>query len=370
MVFDAATAQLEAGRDAGWHRGAQLAVTWRGERLPVTCVGEAGEGIPMTEDVLLPWFSCTKVLTAIAVLQQVEHSAIELDDPIARHVPEFAAGGKKSITVRHGLTHTGGFRGAVDQLPSGAPVDWPALVRAICAAPLEPGWVPGQRAAYHPRSGFQILAEVVQRVTGVAFADHLTESVIEPLGMVDGWMAMSPDRQAAYGARMGAMYDTTTPASPRERDDLALPGAFASPDGASGAIGPARDLVRIPELILGRGSLDGVEVLSPSTAQDFITPHRVGMRDETFGAVIDWGLGIMINSWRYEQRPAPYGYGEHASDGAVGHGGVQSSVTFADPEHALAVALICNGMPGEAANHRRTQPVLTALYEDLGLARK
>lgn len=324
----------------------------------------------MTEDVLLPWFSCTKLLTAIAVLQQVERRTIGLDDPIARHVPEFAAGGKAAVTVRHALTHTGGFRSAVDRVPSGAAVDWPAMVREICAAPLEPDWVPGQRAAYHPRSGFQILAEVVQRVTGIAFADHLTESVIEPLGMVDGWVAMSADRQVAYGERIGAMYDTTAPASPRRRDDLARAGAFASPDGASGAIGPACDLVRIPELVLGRGSVDGVEVLSPSTADDLIAPQRVGMRDETFGAVIDWGLGIMINSWHYERRPAPYGYGDHASDGAVGHGGVQSSVAFADPEHALAVALICNGMPGEPANHRRTQPVLSALYEDLGLGRK
>lgn len=366
-MFDGARAALEEGHAAGLHLGAQLAVTLQGERLETLCTGAADEGRPMAEDVLLPWFSCTKVLTALGVLQQWERGALRLDDPIARYVPEFSAGGKGGVTVAHTLTHTGGFRGRADEVPSGAPVDWPAMVADICATPLEPGWVPGQRAAYHPRSGFQILAEVVQRVTGVPFADHLTEALIEPMGMVDGWVALPADRHAAYGERMGAMFDTSG-AGPRRREDLAAVGAFAAPDGASGAVGPARDLVRLGELILGGGEIEGERVVRPETVAAMTARWREGLRDETFGAVIDWGLGIMVNSWQYERRPAPYGYGDHASPDTVGHGGVQSSVVFADREHGLAVALICNGMPGEPKHHHRTQPVLTALYEDLGLA--
>ena len=365
-MFDQARAALEYGQAAGLHLGAQLAVTLRGERLPTLCTGLADDGRPMDADVLLPWFSCTKVLTALAVLQQWERGAVDLDEPIATHVPEFAAGGKEAVTIAHALTHTGGFRGPADAVPSGAPVDWPAMVAEICATPLEPGWVPGQRAAYHPRSGFQVLAEVVQRVTGVAFADYVTEELVEPMGMVDGWVAMPANRQLAYGERMGAMFDTSG-SRPVRREDLAAPGAFAAPDGASGAVGPAHDLVRLGELILGGGELEGGRILRAETVAAMAERHREGMRDETFGAVIDWGWGIMVNSWHYERRPAPYGYGDHASRDTVGHGGVQSSVVFADREHELAVALICNGMPGEPKHHRRTQPVLTALYQDLGL---
>lgn len=366
-MLERTRAALEDGQEAGLHLGAQLAVALRGERLDVLCTGLADAGRPMAEDVLLPWFSCTKVLTALAVLQQWERGAFGLDDPIAAHIPEFAAGGKGTVTIAHALTHTGGFRGPADAVPSGAPVDWAAMVAEICAAPLEPGWVPGERAAYHPRSGFQILAEVVQRVTDVPFADYVTEELIEPLGMVDGWVAMPADRQAAYGERMGAVFDTSG-ASPARRDDLAAPGAFAAPDGASGGVGPARDLVRVGELLLSDGEAEGGRLLQPETVAAMTARRREGMRDETFGAVIDWGLGIMVNSWHYERRPAPYGYGDHASRDTVGHGGVQSSVVFADRDNALAVALICNGMPGEPKHHRRTQPVLTALYEDLGLA--
>jgi CubicO group peptidase (beta-lactamase class C family) len=89
------------------------------------------------------------------------------------------------------------------------------------------------------------------------------------------------------------------------------------------------------------------------------------MKDETFGAVIDWGLGPMVNSIQYTGKPAPYGYGDHASPDAFGHGGQQSSVVFADPGYGLSVVFAANGRPGEPNNHRRTQPVLTALYEDL-----
>ena len=128
------------------------------------------------------------------------------------------------------------------------------------------------------------------------------------------------------------------------------------------------DLVKLPEMFLGLGAREGERVLQPETVTTMTSRHRVSMNDVTFGMVIDWGLGLMVNSFHYRNRPTSYGYGDHASPDSFGHGGQQSSITFADPVHGLAVALCCNGMPGEVRNHRRTQPVLSALYEDLGLA--
>jgi CubicO group peptidase (beta-lactamase class C family) len=64
----------------------------------------------------------------------------------------------------------------------------------------------------------------------------------------------------------------------------------------------------------------------------------------------------------------PYGYGPHASPRAYGHGGSQSSISFADPEHELAVAIVCNGTPGEEAHQRRMRAVVAAVYEDLDLS--
>jgi CubicO group peptidase (beta-lactamase class C family) len=308
MALPTAAARLEQGRAEGYHDGAQLAVSLRGEPVADVAVGE------VEADTRLPWLSGTKVLTALAVLQQWERGEVHLDDPVAAHIPEFGRNGKEQVTVRHLLTHTSGIRVDDDSL------------EAVCAAPLEDGWVPGRRAAYRPQGPFSALAEMVRLLDGRPFEEYVRDEVMVPMGMAGSW-------------RPGELRPST------------------------GATGPAHDLLRLYETLLaGGGSVLSVQAVEAMTAR-----HRVGLRDETFGVVIDWGLGIMVNSWQYQRRPTPYGYGDRASPRAFGHGGSQSSIAFADPEHGLAVALVTDRMPGEKANHRRTQPVLTAVYEDIGL---
>jgi CubicO group peptidase (beta-lactamase class C family) len=362
-------ALLEDGIAAGWHRGAQLEVRLAGRDPISLCVGESRAGVAMTPETLLPWFSCTKPFTAVAIAQLVERGALAFDDAVARHVPEFADAGKESVTIRHVLTHTGGFRSV--QPPADVwRLEWDELVAAVCASPLEAGWVPGERAGYHPVTGFHVLGEVLQRVSGRTFTDYVTEELLEPLDLADSWMQLTEERYAAYGDRMGVMEETARPGGAPSVPVRGMDSwrGFRRPSPAGGGVGPMGDLVKLYGALLGGGAREGERVLSASTTADVVRPHRVGMKDETFGMVIDWGLGLMVNSWEYRQAPAHYGYGDHASPATFGHGGQQSSIAFADPEHGLAVALCCNGRPGEALNHRRTQPVLTALYEELGLS--
>ncbi len=340
---------------AGLHVGAQLAVSLGGLRVADVAVGDARPGVAMATDTLMPWFSATKPLVAAAVLQQWERAQLDLDDPVARHVPEFAAGGKERVTVRHLLTHTAGLRASDD------------AVEAACAAPLTEGWEPGRRAAYRPRGPFAVLGEVVRRLDGRGIADYVSEELFEPLGMADAWLALPPKRYAAYGERMGAMH-TASGDGLEIVPELARPEGFATARPSLSGTSPMGDLLRFYEMLLGKGELEGVRVLLPQTVEAMCARHRTALQDETFAAVIDWGLGVMVNSWHYRRKPAPYGYGEHASHRAFGHGGSQSSIAFADPEHGLAVALVFNGMAGEGPNHRRTQRVATAIYEDLGLA--
>ena len=312
---------------------------------------------------MLPWFSATKPLTALAVLQQWERGRLDLDDPVARHLPEFAANGKDKVTVRHLLTHTAGLAAAAP-----ADEDWDVVLAAACQSALVAGWQPGRRAAYSPRLGFHVLGEIVRRLDGRAFDDYVSEEILEPLGMADSWLALDRDRYEAYGDRMAVMHDTRD-AEPKPIPSLSGPDGFAVVRPSGSGVGPAGDLLRFYLALLGKGQLDGVRVLSYEGVEAMCARHRVGLEDETFQAIVDWGLGVMVNSWQYRRRPAPYGYGDHASPRAFGHGGVQSSVAFADPEASLAVGLIFNGMAGEPGHYRRTQPVLTALYEDLGLDR-
>src|SRR5436305_12531231 len=155
--------------DEGVHLGAQLHVTLRGEVVADAALGENRPGEPLTPDHLMLWLSATKPVAAVAVAQLWERGRLELDDPVARHLPEFAAHGKEKITLRHLLTHTAGIR----MLDTGWPAaSWEEIVARIAASKPEPRWVPGRKAGYHLASSRFILGQVVRRLSGLPFHRH------------------------------------------------------------------------------------------------------------------------------------------------------------------------------------------------------
>jgi CubicO group peptidase (beta-lactamase class C family) len=232
---------------------------------------------------------------------------------------------------------------------------------------LEPGWAPGRKAGYHVASSWMMLGEVVRRVTGRPLDGHLRETLLLPLGMGDTWLALPPERFAEYGPRIGVMHDTTKVPPAAQGWDTAEHAALSRPGG--NVRGPVRQLGLFYESCLTAFDprLDRPAVLRPQTMDCLVARHRAGMLDHTFKHVIDWGLGFIVNSSHYGVETLPYSFGRHASPRAFGHGGSQSSAGFADPEHGLVVAVVFNGMPGEAAHNNRIRDVASAVYEDLGL---
>jgi len=170
------------------------------------------------------------------------------------------------------------------------------------------------------------------------------------------------DQQAANADRMAVMQVTQKVQPVPYATET--PRALAVPRPSGSIRGPARELGRFYETLLRRGR----GILSPQAVEAMTARHRTYTLDKTFGAVIDWGLGFMINSSIYGDAQTPYQFGPHASPRTFGHSGNQSSVAFADPDNALVAVVIFNGMPGEVPHQTRMRAVLTALYEDLGLA--
>lgn len=366
-----AVAALERGRAEGLHIGWQLYVSLGGRVVADAAGGEASSGVPMSTDTLMVWFSATKAVTSVAAAQQWQRGGFDLDDPVAAYVPEFATLGKGAITIRHLFTHTAGIRqadvggggpaalvpGAAGYSPFVSP--WDERLARIVDAEIESGWVPGQRAGYHPFSGMFLLAEIVQRLDGRPFAQYVRDEIFEPLGMFDCWIGMPSDRFHAYGDRIGVLHLTRPGREPVQfpRVDTEE-GCIACVPGGAGR-GPMREFGRFYEAMLGKGARGAVRLLDPPTAEAMVARHRTGMHDETFGIVIDWGLGFIIDS---------VNYGRHCSPRTFGHGGGQSSVAFADPEHQLAVAVVMNGLPGPDVHYRRLSEITANIYEDLGLA--
>jgi len=354
---------IEAGIRERLHLGAQLYASLQGEVVADAALGEDRPGAPLTRDHLCVWLSSTKPVPAVGIAQLWERGLLELDDPVAQHIPEFAANGKEGITLRHLLTHTGGIR----MLDTGWPgASWEEILAKICAMKPEPRWVPGQKAGYHQASSWFVLGEVIQRAGGRPFSTYVREEIFEPLEMADSWIGMPAERYLDYreAGRIGTMWNTEGE-EPKEQGWGTEERVTRPSPGANG-YGPIRELGRFYEMLLGRGSRNGHRLLLPQTVEAFTTPHRIGMTDVTFKHVLDWGLGFIVNSIQYGAETVPYGYGHHASSRTFGHSGYRSSAGFADPEQGLAVALAFNGTPADERHEQRIRSVLDALYEDLG----
>lgn len=360
---------VQDGIDSSLHIGAQWYVSRHGATVCDAAVGESRPGEVLLSDTVMLWLSSSKPIAAAAIMQLYEAGRLELDDPVAKHLPAFGANGKETVTVRHLLTHTCGFR----FLDLGGPATpWDEIIRRISIAPLERNWIPGQRAGYHPYTSWYVLGELVARLSGLSFAQYVRERIFLPLGMDDCWIGMPADVRDAYGKRLGVLVNTEQ-RNDAERPTLA-PHAWSTPEGATACApggnghGPMRQLARFYEMLLGGGEGDGVRILSAESVRAMTARQRVGLFDETFKHDLDWGLGIIPNNRQYGVDTVPYGYGRYASDDAFGHSGSQSSVAFADPKFGLVVAVVLNGTCGERQHQPRMRAVVEAIYEDLGLA--
>jgi CubicO group peptidase (beta-lactamase class C family) len=354
-------AVLQRGLDRGLHLGAQIYVSRDGRAVADFGLGEARPGVPMTADTLMTWYSSTKPLTSVCVGQCWERGLLQLDDPVAKHIPEFARHGKERVTIRHVLTHTSGFPQADTAVRFTRP--WAEVIAAICAAKLEDGWEVGRHALYHPTSGMQILGEIVARRSGLPFDRYIRTQLFEPLGMRDCWVGMPAAVYRAYGDRMGRMTNTdgAAPGPAEHYRDIGEEGwATICVPGGNGH-GPMRELARFYEMMLRGGEGNGRRVLAAATVAEFTRVHRPAA--PTFRGkqpAAPWGLGI--------SRQRGVG-GPHCSPATFGHGGSLSSLAFCDPEHRVVAAFVCNGRPKQADHAARTREIAAAIYEDLGLAK-
>jgi CubicO group peptidase (beta-lactamase class C family) len=356
------SAAIERGIREGLHAGGQLYVSHRGRVAADTGFGLARAGVEMTRDTITLWMSSVKPVAAIAIAILLERRQLRLNDRVAIYIPEFAVNGKEPITLRHILTHTGGFRSAGSNKTI---VPWDEMVAYVCASQLESDWVIGETAGYHTSGSWTILGELIRRIDGRPYEQFVREEIFLPLGMRDSFIGMPQESYDALVDRLAAEYDTsrpnrTVPAEPPKPELCAL----VRP-GGSGR-GPVRELGQFYEMLRAGGE----SILRRDTLTHFITAQRIGKFDKTFGHIIDWGLGFMIDSKKYGQYATlPYSFGPYASERTFGHGGARSSCAFHDPVHDVTVAWVMNGLAHDRDHDRRIRAINAAIYEDLGLAK-
>jgi CubicO group peptidase (beta-lactamase class C family) len=361
--FPKAHAAYQNGVSKEQHFGMQIFVSHDGDVLLNEGVGLRGPNDrELNSDDLMLWMSASKPIAAIAIAQLMEQGKLSYDDPVCETIADFGMYGKSTVTIRHILMHTSCF----PNVPMPFEVEsWEDTIQLICEHPLEEGWEIGVTAAYHPRSSWFILGELIRRIDGRDYPQYVREEIFLTLGMDDCWIGMDPVRYPDYAERLGHTYNTAHGhcAALNIHSERSVTMCIPGGNGR----GPVQQLARVYEMMLNAGELNGTRILKPDTVAELIQRHRVDLYDQTFMHKLDWGLGFIINSNRYGARTVPYGYGAHASEETFGHGGKETVSAYADPENKLVVIAAFNGMPSEPKHTARVRDFNIALYEDLNL---
>jgi CubicO group peptidase (beta-lactamase class C family) len=253
---------------AGDTPGASVAVIVGGE-----LVYEQGYGVkrrggtdPVDAETMFRIGSVTKMLTAAAVMQQVDAGTVFLDDEVTRYVPELAFAGHwpdEAMTVEHLLTHATGipdlvFHRSGDTGPN-ALSDWAASLAEVgLHAP------PGTFYNYS-NPNFNLAGLVVERVTGIPYREYMASRVFGPAGMTRTTFdpaVVAADGNAASG------HDNTAPSGEVTYSPDGYDNCVYAPAGY--AFSTAGDLARWA-LLLADG---GGAVLSPHSAAAMQSPRR------------------------------------------------------------------------------------------------
>jgi CubicO group peptidase (beta-lactamase class C family) len=375
--------------DSGRLPGTLVVVARAGKVAHVSAYGyrDPGTSQPVETDTIWRIYSMTKPVTTVAAMMLYEEGAFDLIDPVSRFIPSFGdmriyqAGpwlapitvpAREPIRIWHLLTHTSGLTygffctHAVDAAYRAAGFEPFASAEDYTLADACERWAalpllfePGSEWNYSVST--DVLARVVELISGGSIADFLAERIFEPLGMVDtGYFVTEENR-----SRVAALYGpdlSTGKLVPSPSPDRVVPTRRPTYcGGGHGLLSTASDYHQFAEMLRRRGQLDGVRLLSPSTIELMTHNHLPGGADiETYGrplppegpfAGIGFGLGLSVLL-----NPAA---AKHAgSPGAFGWGGAATTEFFVDPARELTVAFYTQRLPPDGPLRRQFRQMI------------
>ncbi|MCM8543267.1 MAG: beta-lactamase family protein [Lentisphaeraceae bacterium] len=351
---------ISQGIEEQLHTCAQVYISQYGETLADFAVGNFKEETVCTSDTILPWMSCSKMITAVAFALLQERNLVDFSDKVSSVIPEFAQNGKEEISFENILNHTCGIRLLSLKWDD---ISWEESIAAICQMPVEKDWKIGKDGGYHIGTSWFILGEAIQRLSGKDLQDFVKSEIFEPLEMNNSWLAI-PREIYSTNENIARFYRTDVNPIRQGLDKYTNAPNKCRP-GAS-CRGPINELGKFMNMLYEGGTAGHGRILSEKTIEYMSRPNRVGVVDKTFMKTIDWGLGFMVDSKQYQER-YPYSFGPGCSEDTFGHNGNQSSAAYVDKENELVVCFAFNGLPGEAKHQIRLHNMNKAIYRDLDL---
>jgi len=349
-VFERAAREV---RD-GLLPSSQIAVARDGKLAGMRTVGSAnfhGVEAEASNDTLYCIFSCTKALTSAAAWLLIQEGRLRIDERVADIVPEFGTNGKETITVEQLFTHTAGFPMAPFD-----PTEWNDRDKRLARfAKWRLNFEPGTRFIYHPSSSMYVVAEIIERRSGVAYRDFVRERIALPLGLPDLHVGLPREHHGRLAdithvgealapedyERMGVPVPPVTEVTEEALQHFNRPAVREAGIPGGGGTATAGDLALFYQSLLNGGrSIEGEEIWKPDTLAMAREIRTGDLTDLVFGKKANRGLGIMIAGGPDRNYR---GFGHTNSEHAFGHGGAGGQIAWADPATGISIGYCTNG---------------------------
>ena len=299
----------------------------------------------MPKDALFRIASMTKPITAMGIMILEQEKKLSVTDPVAKYLPDFAGqklvlsreGGNvklgdptRPITIRDLLTHTsglpGGFPAPHGELYFKRNLTLKEAVDVSAKQPLD--FEPGSRWAYC-NAGIDALGRIIEVVSGQSYENFLAARIFAPLGMLDTTFYPTDEQLK----RLAGLYEVKDGKLKYIAYQLLGPTKDAKhPIPAGGLYSTAEDLGRLYQLMLHRGSIGQLRILTDHSAVE-MAKLQTGLLECGFTPGMGWGYG-----WAVVHRPA--GVHSMLSAGSYGHGGAFGTQGWIDPHQDLFVILL------------------------------
>jgi CubicO group peptidase (beta-lactamase class C family) len=333
----------------------QIAIARKGKIGAMRTFGRAVQGgidKPATDQTLYVVFSCTKGIMSSAAWLLIEEGKLDPSQRVVQYVPEFGTNGKDVVTVEQLLIHTAGFPDAPY-----AQADWLDRAKRLkCFANWRLQWPAGSKYTYHPTSSFWVIAEIIERLSGMDFREFVRRRIARPLGLPDLRVGIPRDQSARVAdvvyvgealkpedyAKLGVPAPPETEVTEGAILGFNLPAVREAGVPGGGAVTTAADLALFYQALLAGGRAhDGTRIWSEEILRDVMRVRTEGYVDPVFGLPPNRGLGVVIAG--ADGNANLRGFGRTNSPATFGHGGAGGQLAWGDPATGISIGYCTNG---------------------------
>lgn len=354
----------EVGIEAKYFKGAVVLVARHGQVAYLNAYGEAEQGKPMETDAVFRWASMTKPLVMVALMQFYDQGKFKLDDPVSKFLPEYKdfqvaeddgtgnielVPAKREITMHDLMSYTAGFtcsfyygsnpvnsyvtkcyvkNGVQDLFDADYTHTIEDNTNALAKCPL--AFQPGE-GWYYAHTSHDVIGYLVEEFSGMPLDKYLEESILKPLKMNETWFYPPEDVFARIpevtqpGKADDPFVEKTLGILPE--NPLYTFGKNKTYFSAGGGLhGTTYDYFRFAQMMLNKGELEGVRVVSSEAIELMTQPTSDRFQESGLTGNL-WGYGVDVQA-----TDAPSGSGYWlGGKGSYGWRGIWSTLWNNDP---------------------------------------